>query len=164
MPGTPFSERDQARQPTPWKSWGRSRGLTSSSTGPATDRAPTRGAPGSVLWGRTAPQARSVCPRVIRRLPGRRRRPRAAHSASTFQPAVTLRSRGRYPAPVLANRPSQFGAAEPRTPPHPLSGGRQLLGRDPRITPNGPLHPFVWHCHSVDSSRSPGVRASRSPI
>jgi hypothetical protein len=29
LPGTPFSERDQARQPTPWKSWGRSRGLTS---------------------------------------------------------------------------------------------------------------------------------------
>ena len=29
MPGTPFSERDQARQPTPWKSWGRSRGLNS---------------------------------------------------------------------------------------------------------------------------------------
>ena len=27
MPGTPFSERDQARQPTPWKSWGRSGGL-----------------------------------------------------------------------------------------------------------------------------------------
>ena len=27
LPGTPFSERDQARQLTPWKSWGRSGGL-----------------------------------------------------------------------------------------------------------------------------------------
>ena len=29
LPGTPFSERDQARQPTPWKSWGMSGGLNS---------------------------------------------------------------------------------------------------------------------------------------
>ena len=29
MPGTPFAERDQARQPTPWKSWGMSGGLKS---------------------------------------------------------------------------------------------------------------------------------------
>ena len=27
LPGTPFAERDQARQPTPWKSWGMSGGL-----------------------------------------------------------------------------------------------------------------------------------------
>ena len=29
LPGTPFSERDQAMQPTQWKSWGMSGGLKS---------------------------------------------------------------------------------------------------------------------------------------
>ena len=40
-----------------------------------------------------------------------------------------VRPRGRHPAPVLANRPCQLLAAQPRTQPHRLPGRLQLLER-----------------------------------